>query len=188
VQLSDKELVPQDRKDDEEEAEQEQHFPQIFKGLRQRVDERPHPLDAFHRPQGPEHAHSPQKLDGTKLLGFPDILHQNTDHARNDHNKVEPVPHISQVGMLVQDKAPCNDFDHALDGEKHSEDQLGLRQYHLCLGPMCAISHQQILSVHLLLCALSLLGAFAHGIFEDEEDAVQGDQKQHSIVEEVPLR
>lgn len=47
---------------------------------------------------------------------------------RYNHNKVHDVPHVAEVGVLVEDEAHCDDLGAHLHSEDPHEDGLQLLQ------------------------------------------------------------
>ena len=39
---------------------------------------------------------------------------QIQNSRKSDHDEVEPVPHVSEIGEVGQNEAPCQQFDEAL--------------------------------------------------------------------------
>lgn len=71
-----------------------------------------HNRDCLERPQDPE---------GPQPRQIPH-LHPDGGVAGGDHNEVEPVPRVAEVGVLVDDEPFGDDFDDHLRGVDREED------------------------------------------------------------------
>lgn len=119
VLLSVEEINPKNRENREEEAQEDAHVEQAWDRAEQRLDELAHAFEGADGAQWAQDSRRPKALEELGVRGW-----RQARQGDADNQKVHHVPAVTQVRVLLQDKAHGNNLDQALAQEYVRKDDI----------------------------------------------------------------